>query len=208
MIYRKHNGTLEPLSYQPSGGGSYSWDSVFPVGVTYIQYTTDDNPNNLFAGTTWTDITANFDESFFRIEGGNASGFGCGRQGQGTSYTCNLSLGFTTSVSHNHMNSTIKWARDSTSASLFLCNGVTPTYIGVQNSNIYCPGKTITWGYGFSSCTCNCMLNAYGYCYYKIQSTRVAEPGTGVSASVSFTGSFDSETRPTNRAIKIWERTA
>ena len=162
MIYRKHNGTLEPLSYQPSGGGSYSWDSVFPVGVTYIQYTTDDNPNNLFAGTTWTDITANFDESFFRIEGGDASGFGCGRQSDATYYNSNDKIYMTSNINYDHSHVSLM-----PYIVMFeggLCTGTSPST--VQFSETWTFGNT-TFA-NTTDITCNVMdYNCY-YCRYPV----------------------------------------
>jgi len=51
-----------------------------PVGFVYMQLPGMDAPDTLFSGT-WSNISASFAGAFFRIEGGDASAFGAGSQG-------------------------------------------------------------------------------------------------------------------------------
>lgn len=47
-----------------------------PVGFVYVQFKGQADPNTLFGGGTWQNISSSFAGEFFRSEGGNAAAFG------------------------------------------------------------------------------------------------------------------------------------
>lgn len=50
--------------------------SAPPLGFIYPQFRGEKNPNTLFPGTTWENISNQHAGRFFRVEGGNAASFG------------------------------------------------------------------------------------------------------------------------------------
>lgn len=56
-------------------------DEAVPIGSTYWQLPGKPAPGTLFPDTVWTNISSSFPGAFFRAEGGNASAFGAGQQG-------------------------------------------------------------------------------------------------------------------------------
>ena len=73
--------TIVGSSSSNSSGSSV----LYPINAVYTQFPGMDDPNTLFQGTTWENITAQYAGAFFRAEGGNASNFNGGLQEQGTS---------------------------------------------------------------------------------------------------------------------------
>lgn len=47
-----------------------------PIGFVYIQFQGQSDPNSLFGGGTWQNISSNYAGKFFRAEGGDAAAFG------------------------------------------------------------------------------------------------------------------------------------
>ena len=75
-------GSLVAMPEEDSGSStsSGSTSAAPPIGFVYIRFPGMDDPNTLFPGTTWENISSNFAGAFFRAEGGNASTFGSGLQ--------------------------------------------------------------------------------------------------------------------------------
>jgi len=72
-----------------------------PVGFVYIRFPGMDDPNTLFPGTTWENISSQYPGAFFRAEGGNASAFGSGLQTCLTAVN-GLSASSSSSGAHSH----------------------------------------------------------------------------------------------------------
>jgi hypothetical protein len=78
------NGLANPQAANDAATKAYvdaQINAVWPVGVVYIQYPQQSAPNALWPNTNWVDISNNYAGSFFRAEGGRASAFESGQQG-------------------------------------------------------------------------------------------------------------------------------
>jgi hypothetical protein len=141
----------------------------YPVGMTYTQLPGKPNPSNLGLPGTWTNISSEFAGDFFRVEGGNASTFESGRQGDATARP-NTNFSTNTTGSHGHSQT-------------------------ILTSSAGNPSKNSTQGYGHH------YAGTWGYAWFHSTSNNG-------NHSHSVNGGGDSETRPVNRTIRVWERTA
>jgi hypothetical protein len=57
-------------------------NALWPVGSTYIQFPGDSSPSTLGLPGTWSNVSSELAGDFIRFEGGNASSFESGEQGQ------------------------------------------------------------------------------------------------------------------------------
>ena len=57
-----------------------NFNDIYPIGSTFIQFPSHNDPGTMFPGTVWENISANFAGGFFRAEGGNAAVFGSAKQ--------------------------------------------------------------------------------------------------------------------------------
>lgn len=55
--------------------------SAPPLGFIYIQFRNQADPNTLFPGTTWSNVSSTYAGRFFRAEGGSAASFGSQQAG-------------------------------------------------------------------------------------------------------------------------------
>lgn len=75
--------SAKDLILKPAEGGKVIIDDVeaWPIGSTYIQFPGKSAPAALGLPGTWSNISSSFAGNFFRAEGGNASAFNAGQQG-------------------------------------------------------------------------------------------------------------------------------
>lgn len=78
-MYKDSGGTLYQGKYLMVSK-SLANTGVFPIGSTYMQFPTKENPIELGFFGTWENISDEFPGDFFRAEGGNASSFESGQQ--------------------------------------------------------------------------------------------------------------------------------
>jgi hypothetical protein len=172
-------------------------DAVWPVGITYTQYPGKQNPTELGLPGTWTNISSEFAGDFFRAEGVNALAFEGGQQGEATAVN---GLSLSTDGSHSHSGSTNS---DTHHHDMFLNNGASTSQL--SNNSQYAAA------FGFVEETR----------YYQMATHssgtwvgRTRDDAHSHSLSINSNGghshtvSGDTETRPVNRTIRIWERTA
>jgi hypothetical protein len=61
-------------------------NDLLPIGFEYDQKPSMKSPQDLWPWATWKDISADYAGCFFRAEGGNALGFGAGKQNNALPY--------------------------------------------------------------------------------------------------------------------------
>lgn len=150
----------------------------YPIGATYIQFPGRDSPSTLFGGT-WSQIF-NTEGVFFRTEGGNASAFGGGVQG-GAIQSHGHSASTGAAGSHYHLTGT---SVEGSSADY----GERARY-GLEQIGA---GRRATGGAGDGSPRYSPKTNASG----------------SHAHTVTVNSSGGVETRPINRTIRVWVRTA
>ncbi len=64
----------------PTGYAVIDRDTPYPIGFDYIQFPDKPDPNELGLPGAWENTSNQLNGNFIRFEGGNASGFGAGRQ--------------------------------------------------------------------------------------------------------------------------------
>ena len=162
---------------------------TWPVGVCYTQYPDTPTPETLFGGT-WKPLF-NDEGVFFRTEGGRASGFGGGVQGDDNK-------------SHAHTASS-----SSTGAHTHTVSG---TAAGAGSHN-----HTIDLGRGEEDSRGGSNIGGIhrGYADHTswVGNHTHSISGTAASAgdhahTITVTASGGSEARPINRTIRVWQRTA
>ncbi|NIZ41497.1 hypothetical protein PVA45_08520 (plasmid) [Entomospira entomophila] len=74
----KENGIIDGASLVDSQSSKLG--ESYPIGKVYVQYPSERSPEELFPRQQWLNISDDFAGDFLRVEGGNASAFGSGRQ--------------------------------------------------------------------------------------------------------------------------------
>ena len=194
MIYRKHNGTLEPLVPQPQT------PTKLPVNYVYVQLAGTEFPSVLYPNNTWTEIT--FSQSYFHrarstASVGDTQSYTTAKNGESISLS---GLSSSSTFSHAHYDSSCWGGYHSTSIytcfdtyGLCACHGYYETGGATYQyvTNAYCAGSG-----GAGSAAAG---------YYNASLTWCS----GGSTSFNFPRNFSaSETRPQNIAYRLWRVTA
>ena len=175
MIYIKQNETLVSLV---AAGEKYT---LQPIGTVYVQFPGKSSPNTLFPGTTWTDITSNWTDYYFRNNDGYfpviSSTVGlcaCHYMNCNSITKCSTTVGTTITNAGCHCHS-MRDCKNGTGTHSCGCSG------SVACSRYRC-SCTATSGTGVG----NCAVHYHCYCI------------CGNSL----------ETRPNSIAVRIWRRSA
>ena len=164
-----------------SSGEIPTFDVVYPIGCTYVQYPDCPSPNDLWGSiSTWTEL--DFGGAFFRASGGNAKTFNSGSQGDSVK-------------SHTHSGTIHEMSGDNygsvecASEGLFNGRGTMTTGGRFSLSN------NRNWAGGDNN-----EANRPGKLYLNLSHTH------GLTIDSNDTSA--TETRPFNYTVKIWKRTA
>lgn len=185
MIYRKHNGTLEPLVPQPQT------PTKLPVNYIYVQLPGTEFPSVLYPNNTWTEVT--FSQSYFhRARSGVAVGT---TQGYATSSHCvdTASSGASITVnntSHSHWDG----LRHNWDLQYDTCNCYTSSYFTCTTS-LVCSRESFF------------PLKETRFCFNGFLSKTNDDFGKRYWGGC-FGSSNARETRPKNIAYRLWRVTA
>ena len=191
ILIRKYGGFKDISTYQDDGSGINSIKNrIYPVGMVYVQYPGMPAPSSLFPGT-WTNISSNYAGRFFRAEGGDAASFGSCQDWN---------------VGGNDLNTSISNWRAAASS-----------FEHQHESGMYIIGDAYTPPYGYR-------IESSWDGYYQAgrweagyMSIDICVDNTGGSNNSSYSDTdryiyvkYDNgvETRPINRTVIIWKRTA
>jgi hypothetical protein len=150
--------------------------SNYPVGYVYWQFPGKSSPIDMSLPGTWVNISSDFAGDFFRAEGGNASAFESGEQGD-------------QNKSHNHT----QVAHRHTVGTSSLSSGVYGACVGRGHPNMkggLAGGESST-----------------SYATQYDLTDRVGQYLIG-TATPTINSDGGTESRPVNRTIRLWERTA
>lgn len=176
-----------------------SKDEMFPVGMSYIQFPGMYSPIDLGWPGTWENVSNQFAGDFFRAEGGNASAFGSGEQAE--DFKSHSHSGSTnTTGSHSHSGSTNTTGSHS--------HGTNSSYGDQVSAN-----TSVAW---FRD-TSHFMAGGVNSVTHHNRNTKSAGSHShslsinnngNHSHTVTIDSNGGAETRPVNRTIRIWKRTA
>ena len=172
------------------------FDTVHPIGSTYIQFPGCPSPNELWGSmSVWTEL--NFNGAFFRASGTNASAFGSGEQGD-------LVKNHTHNMNHIHDRGNME-----------ISGAITGFYGGGSfgGSNVFYKGANV-WstriGSGGSTLY-QSDVDMYASRNWSGYTGGVRNPDWDNAFPISDTAGNDPngiENRPRNYTVRIWKRTA
>lgn len=191
ILIRTYGGLKDVSTYKSDASDIDSVKNrIYPVGMVYVQYPGMPAPSSLFPGT-WTNISSNYAGRFFRVEGGNAASFGsCQDWAVGyNDLNTSISNWRCASSSFSHQHESGMYVRGDAYAPPYGYRSVSSWY------GYYDAGR---WDSGYIGSDI-CVDNT-GYMYGGSYSNTTRYIYTSYNNGV--------ETRPVNRTVRIWKRTA
>jgi hypothetical protein len=174
-----------------SSGAIPTFDVVYPIGCTYMQYPNCPSPNDLWGSiSTWTEL--DFGGAFFRATGGNAKNFNDGVQKESIKQHKH---GFSWSGTTSDMDGDNYGSVECASEGLFNGRGniTTGGRISVSNNRNWAGGD-------------NNESNRPGKMTINLSHTHTYSGESTTEYNSTSVG--NNETRPKNYTVRIWKRTA
>ena len=184
-----------------------------PIGFRYLRWPDEPDPNAQFGGT-WQNISTLYPGGFIRIEGGNASTFGSGKQaGQNKQHTHTQNAHTHTQDSHNH---TIDHGHGhiNSTGTFVAMNGVSnndpntyPDTGAFGNNGVLGSGVNGAQG-NSSSFRRNFDLDRGGFEINNHTGNAGGKVATNQNTTATNQNEGGTEPRPDNWTLQLWKKTA